>query len=314
MKTALITGADGQDGTLMAARLAARGYRVVGTVRRDGGALARGFEAITCDISEPAQVERLLDAVAPDEIYNFAAMSSGAGMYETPAQMGVVNGLAPVMLVEALRRRDRPFRFCQASSSELFGNAAVTPQDERTPIVPRSPYGAAKAYAHFMMGLYRTHYGLFCCSAILYNHESPLRSTDFVTRKITQAAARIHLGLLDKVGLGDIESRRDWGYAGDYVEGMWAMLQQPRADDYVLATGQPHSVRELCEIAFSHVGLDYRHHVEAGSAGLRRADPVQLVGNPHKAADMLGWKPTVGFREMITAMVDHDIKALQHHL
>jgi GDPmannose 4,6-dehydratase len=318
MRTAIVTGVCGQDGSYLAEHLLAEGYRVVGLARRAEALpapLARvpadRFHVQACDMGSQAEIVRVLDDVHPDEVYNMAARASGAGMFDDPVGLCDINGLAVTRWLEAIRAVDRRIRFCQASSSEMFGRAAMSPQDESTPFHPRSPYGAAKVYAHTMVGIYRQHHGLFACSAILFNHESPRRRPEFVTRKVTLAAARIKLGLQEHVELGHLDARRDWGFAGDHVRAMHAMLRQEEADDYVVATGELHSVRDLCEAAFAHVGLDWRDHVAEQKADFRSAEAVPLVGHAAKARRTLGWAPRVGFRELIAMMVDEDLRTLR---
>jgi len=316
MKTVLITGIAGQDGSYLAELLLAKGYCVVGfvmDVQRDSGflpsSLTNRIELVEWDmLKQKIEIADFLLRYRPSEIYNYAAYSSGAGMFDDPVSIGVVNGFAVAQILEAIRESDTNIRFCQASSSEMFGDAAESPQSEETPFQPRSPYGAAKLYTHSMIRIYRQRYGLFACSAILFNHESPRRGLDFVTRKITHGAARIKLGQTNELRLGNLEGRRDWGFAGDYVRAMWLMLQQPRAEDYVVATGETHSVRELCEIAFGHLGLDYRDYVREDAVAYRPTESVQLVGNCDKARKELGWVPEVSFREMVCMMVDADLR------
>lgn len=318
MKTALVTGIAGQDGSYLAELLLAKGYHVVGALmdmKRDSGLVASSLinrvELVEWDMcSRKKEIIDFLSHYQPAEVYNYAAYSSGAGMFDDPVGIGEVNGLAVARILEAIRQVDANARFCQASSSEMFGDAAESPQSEDTPFHPRSPYGAAKLYAHSMIRIYRQRYGLFACSAILFNHESPRRGVDFVTRKVTRGAAKIKLGLAQELRLGNLDGRRDWGFAGDHVRAMWLMLQQPRADDYVVATGETHSVRELCEIAFGHLGLDYRDYVREDVEVYRPAEPVQLVGNSERARQQLGWVPEVGFGEMVTKMVDADMHEL----
>jgi GDPmannose 4,6-dehydratase len=321
LRKAIITGVYGQDGSYLAEHLLACGYEVVGLAHRPQAlapslaqAPAERFSVRHCALASQTEIAAILQAVRPDEVYNFAARASGAGMFDDPAGLGDVNGLAVTRLLEAILATDRQIRFCQASSSEMFGRTTESPQDEASPFHPRSPYGAAKVYAHTMVGIYRNHHQLFCCSAILFNHESPRRSPAFVTRKVTQAAARIKLGLVTKVQLGRLDAQRDWGFAGDHVRAMHSMLQQPQADDYVVATGERHSVLELCQVAFSHVGLNWREHVVEEQADFRTAEAVPLVGNASKARDRLGWIPRVSFRELIVTMVDEELKALQSHI
>jgi GDPmannose 4,6-dehydratase len=260
------------------------------------------------------RMTQVLTECRPAEIYNFAACSSGAGMFDNPARIGEVNGLAVARILEAIREVDTKIRFCQASSREIFGEAAESPQTESTPTNPRSPYGAAKLYADSMIRIYRQRYDLFACAAILFNHESPRRGTEFVTRRITQAAAKIKLGLAKELHLGNLDAQRDWGFAGDYVRAMWLMLQQERADDYVVATGKAHSVRELCEFAFSRLGLDYRDHVREDALAYRPIEPALLVGCAAKSNSKLSWKPEIEFRELVHMMVDADLRMLSEKI
>lgn len=317
MKTALITGITGQDGSYLAELLLFKGYRAIGAARSIQEAkkslppaLMQSVELVAWDMLDQRRMTEVLAEYRPEEIYNFAAYSSGAGMFDAPVGIGEVNGLAVARILEAIRAVDTNIRFCQASSSELFGEAIESPQTEETPFQPRSPYGAAKLYAHSMIRIYRQHYGLFGCSAILFNHESSRRGRGFVTRKVAHEAAKIKLGLANELRLGNLDARRDWGFAGDYVRAMWLMLQQPHAEDYVVATGEMHSVRELCEIAFGHLGLDYRDYVREDAAAYRPAESVQLVGNSTKARKRLGWVPEVGFQGMVRMMVDADLRDL----
>lgn len=310
----MITGIAGQDGSYLAELLLAKGYRIAGFVmdlQRDSdllpSSLTNKVELIEWDMIYAGNLTDVFFEYQPDEIYNFAAYSSGAGMFDDPVNIGVVNGLAVAHILEAIRQSDTNIRFCQASSSEMFGNPNESPQSEETPLQPRSPYGAAKLYAHSMIRIYRQRYGLFACSAILFNHGSPRRGLDFVTRKITHGAARIKLRQANELRLGNLEGRRDWGFARDYVRAMWLMLQQPHAEDYVVATGETHSVRELCEVAFGHLSLDYRNYVREDAAAYRPDESVPLIGNSEKAREQLGWIPEVGFREMVTMMVDSDL-------
>lgn len=310
---AMVTGIAGQDGSYMAQWLLGKGYEVVGVGQSIGSVAPRpGLRAIACDVTDGQRMAQLVDAYRPSEIYNCAAMSSGAGMYDDPARIGMINGLAVTHLLEAIRRVDPRIRLCQASSSEMFGQPLSSPQSEATEFRPRSPYGAAKVYAHTMLRIYRERYGMHLCSAILFNHESPLRRLEFVTRKVTHAAAAIKLGRSSQLQLGDLDACRDWGYAGDVVRAMWLMLQNTTPNDYVVATGQVHSVRELCEIAFSHLGLDYREFVRESAEHARGSEQVQLVGDPSRARADLGWEPQVAFADMIRSMVDSDMKLLSH--
>lgn len=305
----------------MAELLLAKGYRIVGAVRdaqKTAAALPPGLadhiEVVDWNMHDSENMVKVLTRYQPMEFYNFAAYSSGAGMFDDPVAIGEVNGLAVARMLEAIRTTDPAIRFCQASSSELFGEATESPQSERTPFQPRSPYGAAKLYAHQMIRIYREHYGLFACSAILFNHESPRRGLGFVVRKVTREAARIKLGLSNELCLGNLDARRDWGFVGDYVSAMWLMLQQSLADDFVVATGKPHSVRELCECAFGCVGLSYQDYVREDVAAFRPAEPMLLVGNASKARDQLGWRPQIGFRELVARMVDADLQMLRQTL
>jgi GDPmannose 4,6-dehydratase len=318
LATALITGITGQDGSYAAELLLEKQYRVVGVVRKDIASAARSLmhgldkkvALIQWDMLDTRRIAEILADMRPDEFYNFAAYSSGAGMYDDVVGIGEVNGLAVTRILEAIRRVDARIRFVQASSSEIFANAQESPQSEETPVCPRSPYGAAKVYADLMIQIYRQRYGLFACSAVLFNHESPRRSSDFVTRKITHEAARIKQGIASELRLGNLSARRDWGYAGDYVRAMWLMLQQPRAEDFVISTGEVHSVREICECAFAHLGLDYRTYVREDPKEYRLVEATQLVGNSSKAHRRLKWRPEVGFTELVTMMVDADLRAL----
>lgn len=317
MKTALITGITGQDGSYLAELLIGKGYRVVGTVRDlkiSRASLPHNLvdkvELVGWDLLDQHEVVNVLARHRPHEIYNFAAYSSGAGMYDDPLAIGEVNGLAVARLLEAIRKVDPNIRFCQASSSEMFGDATESPQSEETAFCPRSPYGAAKLYAHSMVSVYRKHYGLFACSAILFNHESPRRGLGFVTRKITHAAAHIKLGLSNELRLGSLDARRDWGFARDYIRAMWMMLNSAVAEDYVIATGETHSVRQFCECAFSHLELNYRDYVLEDSADYRPVEKFQLVGNFEKAKKKLGWTPQLTFHSMVKMMVDSDLDLL----
>jgi len=317
MKTVIITGIAGQDGTYLAEHLMLKGCRIIGAVRDVSKAqaslpagLVNTVELVDWDMLDQQKMASTLSHYRPVEIYNFAAYSSGTGMYDDPVGIGEVNGLAVARILEAIREVDPSVRFCQASSREIFGEAASSPQTESTPPNPRSPYGVAKLYADYMIRVYRHRYGLFACSAILFNHESPRRSLEFVTRKITHAAAKIKLGLADELGLGNLDARRDWGFAGDYVRALWLMLQQPQADDYVVASGETHSVRELCECAFGGLGLDYRDYVREESSAYRPVEPALLVGCADKARNELGWVPEVGFSELVSMMVAADLRML----
>jgi GDPmannose 4,6-dehydratase len=317
MQIALITGINGQDGSYLADLLLAKGYRVIGVLRP--GAAARQpriehirsrIQVVECDLSDPPALRGLLEQARPNELYNLAARASSSQLADDPVHTGEVNGLTVTRLLEAIRTVDPAIRFCQASSSELFGNSRESPQSETTAFHPRNPYGVAKLYGHWATVNYRETFGVFACSGILFNHESPRRGVEFVTRKITQAVARIKAGLQSELRLGDLEARRDWGYAADYMRAMWMMLQAPVAADYVIATGEVHSVRELCELAFARVSLDYRAYVAQDSQMRRPAETAQLVGNPAKARSVLGWVPSVSFAELVGMMVDADVEAL----
>jgi GDPmannose 4,6-dehydratase len=317
-KTALITGVTGQDGSYLADLLVEKGYRVVGMVRR---ASTENFERIAhirdrlelrqADLLDQLSLIDLVRSVAPDEIYNLAAQSFVPTSWVQPVLTADFDAVGVTRMLEAIRLIAPKARFYQASSSEMFGQVRETPQRETTPFYPRSPYGVAKVYGHFITVNYRESYGLFACSGILFNHESPRRGREFVTRKVTDGAARIKLGLERELRLGNLEARRDWGFAGDYVEAMWRMLQQPAPDDYVIATGESHTVRELVEIAFQCVGLDWRQHVVEDPALLRPAEVERLIGDASKARRVLGWTPRVSFSELVEMMVRADLDRLQ---
>ncbi len=318
MKTALITGIGGQDGSYLTEFLLEKGYRVVGTVPDNDPTnidrirhLLDKIEVIQDDLLDQERIEAIFRERRPDEVYNFAANSVLAASFEQPILATMVLAMGVTRILEAIRKITPKARFFQASSSEIFGKPAEVPQSETTPFHPRNPYGVSKVYGHLMAMTYRENYGLFTCSGILYNHESPRRSPDFVTRKITRTAAMIKLGISKELRLGNLEARRDWGYAGDFVRAMWLMLQQPHPDDYVLATGETHSVRDLCEEAFSHLGLDYREYVVLAAESFRAPETAQLVGNSGKARRVLSWTPEVSFREMIRTMVDADLETFR---
>jgi GDPmannose 4,6-dehydratase len=317
MSSALITGIAGQDGVYLAEQLLDKGYRVWGGVRDVAAAeaslpvrLREAVELVLWDMGDLEAVKDIIASKRPSEIYNFAANSSGAGMFDDPIGIAEINGVTVARILEAIRAVDLKIRFCQASSREIFGEALESPQTESTPSNPRSPYGAAKLYADCMVRIYRRRYGMHACSAILFNHESPRRKLDFVTRKITHEAARIKLGLSQELHLGNLDTKRDWGFAGDYVNAMWLMLQQDKADDYVIATGEAHTVREFCEVAFGRLNLDYRDHVREDPASYRPSEPVPLVGSSAKARQDLGWEPKVSFKELVHKMVDADLRDL----
>ncbi len=315
-RRALITGITGQDGSYLAEFLLEKGYAVCGMVRR---ASSDHFERIAHlqdrielregDLLDQLSLITLLHDVAPHEVYNLAAQSFVPTSWAQPILTSEATALGVTRMLEAIRVVDRSIKFYQASSSEMFGKVRESPQDEKTPFYPRSPYGVAKVYGHYLTVNYRESYGLFAVSGLLFNHESPRRGRQFVTRKITHGAAAIKLGLATELRLGNLEAKRDWGYAGDYVEAMWLMLQQPMADDYVIATGETHSVRELCEIAFARVGLDWERHVVVDKSHVRPAEVDALIGNAAKARRVLGWQPKVSFRNLVEMMVDADVKA-----
>jgi GDPmannose 4,6-dehydratase len=323
MKTALITGITGQDGSYLAELLLEKGYRVVGVVRRSS---TESFERIAHiqDRIELAQADlldqfSLIEAVktaAPDEIYNLAAQSFVPTSWNQPVLTGEFTALGVTRILEALRLVDPRIRFYQASSSEMFGKVRETPQTESTPFHPRSPYGVAKVYGHFITVNYRESYNLFAVSGILFNHESERRGLEFVTRKVTNGVARIKLGLAKELRMGNLESQRDWGFAGDYVDAMWRMLQQEAPEDYVVATGETHAVRELVETAFRRVELDWQQYVVQDQAFYRPAEVDLLVGDPTRAREKLGWQPKVTFQGLVERMVDADMarweKALRH--
>ncbi len=309
MSVALVTGALGQDGRYLTRLLQDRGARVVGAVRDPARGGAPGIDLGRWDTTSIAAIADMLARVRPTLVFNLAAFSSGAGMWDDPVAIGETNGLAVARLLEAVRHVDPTIRVAQAGSSEMFGRAEVSPQSEATPFRPRSPYGAAKVFAHHMIEHYRERHGLFACSAILYNHESPLRRPEFVTRKITLAAARIALGIQRGVTVGNLAARRDWGYAGDTARALLAMLEADAPDDYVIATGVTHSVEDLCRTAFAHVGLDWRVHVREDVGAARAPERVALVGDATRARARLGWTPEVDFAQLIAMMVDADREA-----
>jgi GDPmannose 4,6-dehydratase len=315
MPNALITGITGQDGSYLAELLIHNGYNVVGVVRDLEKAVARltplllnKVNLYQWNMQDQPRIMEALQKYKIEEVYNFAAYSSGAGMYDDPIAIGNINGLGLTRMLEAIRAVDKDIKVCQASSSEMFGATTETPQSEETKFYPRSPYGAAKLYAHNMVKIYRQRYGIFACSAILYNHESSRRGLGFVTKKISNEAVKIKLGLSNQLCLGNLDSYRDWGFAGDYVKAMWLMLQNPVADDYIVATGEVHSVRDFCECAFSYLDLDYRDYVYVESDLYRPAESIQLVGDFRKARRILGWKPTVNFFDLVKMMVDEEMR------
>ena len=316
MKKALITGITGQDGSYLAEFLLEKGYDVHGVIRRSSVdyreriAHLEGhphFHLHYGDLSDSMSILSVVSTVRPDEIYNLAAMSFVPTSWTQPVLTGEFTALGVTKILEAMRMVCPKAHFYQASSSEMFGKVIETPQTEKTPFYPRSPYGVAKAYGHFITVNYRESYNLFACSGILFNHESPRRGKEFVTRKITDAVARIKLGTQKELRMGNLDAKRDWGFAGDYVRAMWMMLQQDQADDYVVATGETHSVRKFLEIAFAHVGLNYEDYVVIDPEFIRPAEVELLLGNPAKAQAQLGWKPAVSFEQLVTMMVDADL-------
>jgi GDPmannose 4,6-dehydratase len=320
MPKALITGITGQDGSYLAEFLLERGYDVYGMVRRTSTVnfdRIRQFQdrvtLVQGDLLDQVSLIAILDRYQPDEVYNLAAQSFVPTSWQQPVLTGEFTALGVTRLLDAIRLVNPGMRFYQASSSEMFGKVVEVPQRESTPFYPRSPYGVAKVYGHWITVNYRESYGLFACSGILFNHESPRRGLEFVTHKITNAAARIKLGLDDELRLGNLDARRDWGYAPDYVRAMWLMLQQDEPDNYVIATGETHSVQEFCEEAFKVVGLDWREFVVQDPQFMRPAEVDLLVGDPGKAGARLGWEPEVGFKELVRIMVDADLEALQRN-
>lgn len=317
-KTALITGITGQDGSYLAEFLLEMNYRVVGMVRRTSTInfdrirhIQDHVEIAQGDLLDQSSMMELMREYQPDEVYNLAAQSFVPTSFTQPVLTGEFTALGVTRILEAIRHVKPDARFYQASSSEMFGKVVEVPQRETTPFYPRSPYGVAKVYGHWITVNYRESYNLFACSGILFNHESPRRGLEFVTHKVTHAAVRIKLGMQQELHVGNLEARRDWGYAGDYVRGMWLMLQQDKPDDYVLATGETHSVQELCDVAFSRAGLNWRDHVVIDPKYYRPAEVDLLIGDPTKAGHVLGWEPQVTFKALVEMMVDADLKELQ---
>ncbi|MFP6753667.1 MAG: GDP-mannose 4,6-dehydratase [Pirellulaceae bacterium] len=318
---ALITGITGQDGAYLAEFLLAKGYEVHGMVRRSSTdthtRITHLLDKITLhqgDLIDQLSLVRILDEVGPTEIYNLAGQSFVPTSFEQPLLTAELTGLGVTRVLEAIRQAAPLARFYQASSSEMFGSARETPQDEETPFWPRSPYGAAKVYGHFITVNYRESYGIFACSGILFNHESPRRGLEFVTRKITDAVARIKLGVQQDLKLGNLDACRDWGFAGDYVRAMWLMLQQETPDDYVVATGETNTVKDFCRHAFEHVDLNWEDHVQVDPKFFRPADVNALCGNPAKALRVLDWQPEVSFPELVAMMVDADLDRVEREL
>jgi GDPmannose 4,6-dehydratase len=318
---ALITGITGQDGSYLAELLLEKGYQVFGMVRR---ASTENFDRINhirdkihlrqADLLDQLSMIRLIDQCQPDEIYNLAAQSFVPTSWEQPMLTGEFNALGVTKILEAVRLVNKKIKFYQASSSEMFGKVQQVPQNEKTPFYPRSPYGVAKVYAHWITVNYRESYDMFAVSGILFNHESPRRGLEFVSRKITDGVARIKLGLSKKLFLGNLEAKRDWGYAGDYVKAMWLMLKNKEPEDFVIATGKNHSVKQLVKIAFDHVGLDYKKYVKVDPLLIRPAEVEHLLGDSSKAGKILGWKPEVSFEKLVKMMVDADMDRVKKML
>lgn len=314
-KTALVTGLKGQDGTYLAEYLVTKGYSVIGTSHTDEGIfllpkLVEKIEIKKIDFGDTLAIKKIIEEVVPDEVYNLAARSSSSQLFDDPIATAEINGVAAVRFLEAIREVSPNIRFCQAASSEMFAGNEDSPQDENTPYRPINAYGAAKAYAANIVNAYRKRHGLFAVNAILFNHESPRRSAEYVTRKITKTVAQIALGQADKLILGNLDSTRDWGFAGDYARAMWLILQQAVPEDYVIATGESHSVRDFCEIAFSHVSLNYRDYVCVNPEWDRRAEQLELRGNSTKI-QRLGWQTSIGFADLVRMMVDADLANLK---
>ena len=314
---ALITGITGQDGSYLAELLLDKGYDVIGMVRRAStesferiNHIKEKIELVQADLLDQLSIINIIEQHRPTEVYNLAAQSFVPTSWLQPVLTGEFDALGVTKMLEAIRLVDKKIRFYQASSSEMFGKVHEVPQTETTPFHPRSPYGVAKVYGHWITVNYRESYDLFACSGILFNHESPRRGLEFVTRKITDGAVRIKLGLQDKLKLGNMDAQRDWGFAGDYVRAMWMMLQQPEAEDYVIATGETHSVNKLAKLAFGAVDLDYRDHVEMDQSLVRPAEVDLLVGDGSKARDNMGWRPEVDFEDLIKMMVEADMQRL----
>jgi GDPmannose 4,6-dehydratase len=316
-KRALITGITGQDGSYLAELLLDKGYEVFGLIRRTATPSTERIDHIldrltlvTGEMTDQVSLIDAMQASQADEVYNLAAQSFVADSWIVPISTGDVDGLGVARILEAVRRVKPDARFYQAATSEMYGKVHEIPQTETTPFHPRSPYGVAKVYGYFITLNYRESYGMHASNGILFNHESPRRGLEFVTRKITDRVARIKLGRANELRLGNLEAKRDWGFAGDYVEGMWRILQADEPDDYVLATGETHTVREFCDIAFSHVGLDYQDYVVTDPAFVRPAEVELLLGSPAKAKEKLGWEPRVAFRDLVQMMVDADLERL----
>jgi GDPmannose 4,6-dehydratase len=319
MPTALITGVTGQDGSYLAEFLLSRGYEVVGMVRRSSTVACERIQHIQNDLTivqgdlhDQSSLVAILEEYKPDEVYNLAAQSFVTTSWSQAVLTGEVTAMGVTRLLEAIRLVNPKVRFYQASSSEMFGKVVETPQRETTSFYPRSPYGVAKVYGYWITVNYRESYNLFAVSGILFNHESPRRGLEFVTRKISNGAARIKLGLDKELHLGNLDARRDWGFAGEYVQAMWHMLQQEHPEDFVVGTGETHSVREFCELAFNHVGLHYQDYVDQDARLLRPSEVDVLIADPTKARKKLGWSPRVGFKDLVTMMVEADLTRLQN--
>jgi GDPmannose 4,6-dehydratase len=318
MPTALITGITGQDGSYLAEFLLEKGYKVVGLVRRTSTVnfqriqhIQKHLTLMSGDLLDQSSLVAVLQEHRPQEVYNLAAQSFVPTSWTQPVFTGQVTALGVTRLLEAIRQVDPSIRFYQASSSEMFGKVRQVPQSENTPFHPRSPYGVAKVYGHWITVNYRESYDLFACSGILFNHESPRRGLEFVTRKVAFGAVLVKLGMARDLRLGNLDAKRDWGFAGDYVCAMWRMLQQDQPDDYVVGTGQTHSVRELCQVAFGHLDLNYEDYVKTDPKFIRPADVDLLVSDPTKARTALGWEPQVSFKDLVVMMVEADLKQLQ---
>jgi GDPmannose 4,6-dehydratase len=321
MRKALITGITGQDGSYLAEFLLEKGYQVIGMVRRTSTLnferirhIQERITLVQGDLLDQMSLIDLLKEHRPHEVYNLAAQSFVPTSWKQPVLTGEFTALGVTRLLDAIRLVDPEIRFYQATSSEIFGKVREVPQRETTPLYPRSPYGVAKVYGHWITVNYRESYNLFACSGILFNHESPRRGLEFVTRKSTYGAARIKLGLANELRMGNLEARRDWGYAGDYVRAMWMMLQQSEPDDYVIATGETHSVREWLEECFGYLGLNWQDYVVVDPQYLRPAEVDQLIGDPSKARQKLGWKPEVSFKELVRLMVDADLELVRQQM
>lgn len=317
MPTALITGINGQDGSYLAEFLLLKGYRVVGTTPNAAIDQERivhireSLEIVETDLLDQQLIEGILGTYKPNEIYNLAAHASSLDLWTEPGLTGELNAIAVARLLNGIYKVDQSIRFFQASSSEMFGNPRETPQTELTPFHPRNPYGVSKLYGHWMTVIHREQRSLFACAGILYNHESPRRGLEFVSRKVSQTVAKISLGEAKELRLGRLDARRDWGFAGDYQRAMWLMLQQPNPDDYIIATGEAHSVRDFCRLAFAHVNLDYHDFVIEDAAHDRPVEHGLLVGDPAKARHVLKWRPSITFEDLVRMMVEADLKSIR---